>query len=118
MPKLAEDLAVFYFLHHPKHLRMTGQCASGGVSKSVERSEPPSEVCLLFRRQMLIPEHDHKMLEQSRPNGRDDGIIEWLGEVDTKNLGAKGARKRSYIHDRRFVEVQGGGGLAMPTSLF
>jgi hypothetical protein len=70
----------------------------------MQRSEISREGFVLFRRQALVAKDDHQMIEQRRPDRRDDIGIQWRRKVHAVDLGAQGASNRSDFH-RAFLRV-------------
>jgi hypothetical protein len=77
-------------------LRVTGQ--DGVVGRMlVQRAETPGEGDLLPRRNPLVPEHQHQMLEMRPVYLLEDLVVERLRQVEVDDLGAECIRKGSNL---------------------
>ena len=64
----------------------------------VEGPELAAEGNVIFRRQVLITEQQHVVIEPRRPNVRDGSAIKRRVQIEPGNFGANGVRKGKNVN--------------------
>ena len=80
---------------HLGHIRIGRRSQREGL----ERTEPGCEVSLPLIGQILVPEEEHEMIDQTLPDLGDVIIRQRLLQVDPAHLGANDTADRTYFHE-------------------
>ena len=88
MPAAAEVELRVLLLDDRDDVGMTGQGLDEGIE--VELAEARRERLLLCRSDALIAEEDHLVLEPSAVDLLEGRVVDALGEIDPRDLGAEG----------------------------
>jgi hypothetical protein len=91
-----DRLAVFDDVRHHQHLRMTRQLELM-QHMNLQRTKAPAESNLLVRRDALIAEHQHVMIEVSTVDAREIVLAQRLAEIEPENFRADGAVERANL---------------------
>jgi hypothetical protein len=63
----------------------------------IQAAKAAAEGQMLLRRQVLIAEKDHLMVEQCPPDFGNHSIVERFAKIDSRNLGAESPRDAALV---------------------
>src|SRR5690606_6267499 len=89
-------LAVFHDIGNDEYFRVVRQ-QELAQNVDLQLPEMAAESDVLFRRQMLIPEDQHTMIQVSLMEPSEVRLIEWLGKSDSNHFSPHGGIERTYI---------------------